>query len=84
MAMDGTPISATDVARMEAEEELHADRQRRAVLVVAASANGVEDCRLLLSVLGLDADIVAEARRELPAKTPKDPARKRRTRAAAA
>jgi hypothetical protein len=63
MAMDGTPISATDVARMEADEELHSDWQRKAVRVVAASAHDVDDCRLLLSILGLDVGVIAEARR---------------------
>lgn len=84
MAMDGTPISATDVARMQAEEELHGERQRKAVLVVAASADGAEDCRLLLSILGLDTDVVAAARREAAASgTAKHAARKRRAKAAA-
>ncbi len=64
IAMDGTPISATDVARMEADEELHSDWQRKAVLVVAASSHGVDDCRLLLDILGLDVDVIAQARRE--------------------
>jgi hypothetical protein len=63
LAMDGTPISATDVARMEADEELHSDWQRKAVLVVAASSHGIEDCRLLLDILGLDIDVIAQARR---------------------
>ena len=63
LAMDGTPISATDVARMEADEELHSDWQRKAVLVVAASSHGTDDCRLLLDILGLDIDVIAQARR---------------------
>ncbi|MFN2518986.1 MAG: hypothetical protein ABR604_08105 [Jatrophihabitantaceae bacterium] len=63
MAVDGTPISANDVARMNAEEELQAEWQRKAVLVVAASADGPDDCRLLLSILGLDAEVIADARR---------------------
>src|SRR5712671_3947464 len=44
MAIDGTPISATDVARMEAEEVLHTEWQRKAVLVVAGSAADADDC----------------------------------------
>jgi hypothetical protein len=63
MAMDGTPISATDVARMEADEELHSDWQRKAVRVVAASSHDVDDCRLLLAILGLDVGVIADARR---------------------
>jgi hypothetical protein len=63
MAMDGTPISATDVARMEADEELHSDWQRKAVRVVAASSHDVDDCRLLLAILGLDVAVIADARR---------------------
>jgi hypothetical protein len=63
MAIDGTPISATDVARMEAEEALHTEWHRKAVLVVAGSAADADDCRLLLDILGLDAEVVADARR---------------------
>ena len=66
MAMDGTPISAADVARMQADEELHSDQQRKAVRVVAGSAQDVDDCRLLLSILGLDADVIGQARRAPP------------------
>lgn len=61
-AIDGTPISAADVARMHAEEELHADWQRKAVRVVAGSSEGAEDCRLLLSILGLDVGVIAAVR----------------------
>jgi hypothetical protein len=68
MAMDGTPISATDVARMQADEEMHSDWQRKAVRVVAGSAHDVDDCRLLLSILGLDTDVLGRART-----TPTDP-----------
>jgi hypothetical protein len=73
MAIDGTPISANDVARMEAEEVLHAEWQRKAVLVVAAAASDADDCRLLLSILGLDAEVVAAARRAASAQGPKTP-----------
>ena len=76
MSIDGTPISEADLARIAAEEKLHADQQRQAVKVVAASAQDADDCRMLLSVLGLGQDIVASARGQLarPAKR----ARKRR------
>jgi hypothetical protein len=77
MAIDGTPISQADVARMEADEALHAEWQRKAVRVIAASASDVDDCRKLLSMLGLDHDIVAAAR-----SPERKPARKRRARAA--
>jgi len=73
MAIDGTPISAADMARMEAEEALHAVWQRKAVRVVAASAADAEDCRLLLSILGLDGNVIAEARHSPAA--PKAPTR---------
>lgn len=81
MAVDGTPISAADAARMRAEEELHAEWQRKAVRVVAASALNAEDCRLLLSILGLDVGVIANARRGAPNPEGK-PGRKRRARAA--
>ena len=78
MSIDGTPISQADVARMEAEEALHAEWQRKAVRVVAASATDADDCRTLLSILGLDHDVVVDARRSSARK----PARKRRATAA--
>jgi hypothetical protein len=78
MSIDGTPISEADVARMEADEALHSEWQRKAARVVAASAVDVEDCRLLLSILGLDRDVVADARGASATK----PTRKRRATAA--
>lgn len=62
MSIDGTPISRADVARMEADEALHAEWERKAVRVVAGSALDADDCRLLLSVLGLDRKVIADAR----------------------
>jgi hypothetical protein len=78
MSMDGTPVSHADAARIEAEEAMHAKWRRRTVRVVASAANDVSDCRMLLSVLGLDDDVEA-ARVE---KTPR-PAGRRRAHAAA-
>ena len=81
MSIDGTPISEADLARIEAEEKLHSQQQRSAVRVVAASALDADDCRMLLSVLGLDQSVVAEARAEMSRPVP--PKRPRRRRAAA-
>lgn len=64
MTVEGTPVSDADLARMHAEEELHAEWQRRTVRVVAASASDAADCRLLLTILGLDQEIIAQAREE--------------------
>jgi hypothetical protein len=61
-SIDGTPISDTDLARIEAEEQLHAEQQRGAVRVVAASSLDADDCRMLLSMLGLNPEVVAQAR----------------------
>jgi hypothetical protein len=73
MSIDGTPISEADLARIEAEEKLHADQQRMAVRVVAASAQDAADCRTLLSILGLEQEIVLSARASLgrPGKRPR-------------
>ena len=65
MSVDGTPISQADLARIEAEEKLHSEQQRRAVKVIAAAAHDVDDARLLLSVLGLNRETVKAARLEL-------------------
>ena len=62
MSIDGTPISEADLARIEAEEKLHAEQQRRTVRVVAGCALDAADCRSLLAMLGLDRDIVQAAR----------------------
>jgi hypothetical protein len=67
LSMDGTPISQADIARMETEERLLAERQRRAARVIAAASHNADDCRMLLDILGLDTEIVAAARREAPA-----------------
>ncbi len=68
MSIDGTPISQADLARIEAEEKLHAEQQRKAVKVVAGASLDADDCRTLLSILGLDREIVASARaQERPA-----------------
>jgi len=80
MSIDGTPISEADLARIEAEEKLHSQQQRSAVRVVAASALDADDCRTLLSILGLDTKTVAEARAEMKQSVP--PKRPRRRRAA--
>ncbi len=67
MSVDGTPISAADLARIEAEEVLHNQQRRSAVKVIAASSTDAEDCRMLLSILGLDDATVRAARSELAA-----------------
>ena len=78
MSIDGTPISQADIARMQADEELHAEWQRKAVRVIAASSTDADDCRTLLSMLGLDGDVAIAARRTAGDK----PARRRRAKAA--
>jgi hypothetical protein len=78
MSIDGTPISEADLARIEAEEKLHAQQQRSAVRVIAAGAIDAEDCRSLLSMLGLDTPIVAAARAEMGAPAPRKRPRRRR------
>lgn len=78
MSVDGTPISQADLARIDAEEKLHTDQQRRAARVVAAAAHDVDDCRTLLSILGLGTETVSAARTEYPARPAAKRARKRR------
>lgn len=57
---ESTLISATDAARMAAEQRMHDEWNRRTVRVVASAARDAEDCRMLLSILGLS-DEVAQA-----------------------
>jgi hypothetical protein len=80
LSMDGTIISQADIARMQEEERLHAQRQRQAARVIAAAARDTEDCRMLLDMLGLDHDVVLAARKECGPSTPTTP--RRRSRAA--
>ena len=60
-SMDGTPISDNDRARIAAEDQLHHDQRRAAVRVIAAASTDVDDCRTLISMLGLE-DALAGAR----------------------
>ena len=71
MSIDGTPISHADLARLEAEEKLHEAQQRKAARVVASASLNVEDCRTLLSALGLDIDVVRDARTGSGGKRPR-------------
>lgn len=80
LSMDGTPISQADIARMQEEERLHAQRQRQAALVIAAAARDTDDCRTLLDMLGLDHEVVVAAREERRSSAPATP--RRRSRAA--
>jgi len=84
MSIDGTPISEADLARIEAEEKLHSEQQRGAVRVVAASALNADDCRTLLSILGLDRETVVAARAQLGRPAAPAPAKRPRRRRAAA
>lgn len=85
MSIDGTPISQADRARMAADEELLRQRQLQAVRVIAGQAQNVDDCRLLLDILGLGPQVVAGALGREPGTPPAKPAGKppgRRGRAA--
>ncbi|WP_375497763.1 hypothetical protein [uncultured Jatrophihabitans sp.] len=83
MSVDGTPISQADLARIEAEETLHAEQQRKAVRVVAAAATDVDDARMLFSILGLGDDVVTSSRSELASTVTAAAKRSRKSRAAA-
>ena len=77
MSVDGTPISRTDLARIEAEEKLHEDLQRKTVRVVAGAARDAAECRVLLDMLGIDSAAVVAARSvRKPRRTAKAGARK--------
>lgn len=92
LSAEGSLISEADLARIAAEEALHAQWQRRAARVVAASARNLADCRMLLDVLGLDEGVLSAARAERslgsaeravgPAERAAKPARRRRAHAA--
>ena len=79
LSTDGTTISQADIQRIEAEERLHAEQQRKAARVIAAGARDVDDCRMLLDMLGLDREVVVAARQAPAARAT---ATRRRSRAA--
>ena len=62
-AVDGQRVTAADVDRQLAAEAEQLDRTAAAVWTLAAAATDVEECRLFLGMLGLDAVAVAHARR---------------------
>jgi hypothetical protein len=64
LATEASTISRADLERIEAEERLHAEQQRKAALVVAASAHDADDARALLDMLGLGHDVLVAARKE--------------------
>ncbi|MEO6885255.1 MAG: hypothetical protein ABI232_03070 [Jatrophihabitantaceae bacterium] len=74
---ESTLISASDTARMAAEQKMHDEWNRRTVRVVASAARDVDDCRMLLSILGLSEDIARAARTRQPNSSPKKSARPR-------
>lgn len=61
-SMDGTLISQADLDRIEAEEKMHAEQQRRAARVVASASTDVEDARTLLDMLGIGTEVLAAAK----------------------
>jgi hypothetical protein len=63
LSVDGTPISQTDLARIEAEEKMNEDLQRKTVRVIAGAARDAAECRTLLDMLGIDSAAVAAAAR---------------------
>ncbi|HZZ95902.1 MAG TPA: hypothetical protein VFE19_02725 [Jatrophihabitantaceae bacterium] len=79
LSTEGTTISQADLDRIEAEERLHAEQQRKAARVIAAAARDVDDARMLLDMLGLDHDVVVAARKD---RAPRATAGRRRSRAA--
>lgn len=64
-SIDGTPISSADLARIAAEEAMHVEQQRNAVVVVAGCSQDAADCRTLLAMLGFSDEVVMQARAQL-------------------
>jgi len=62
MSVDGTPISSTDLARIEAEDKLHEAMQVKTVRVIAGASRDAAECRAILDMLGIDRATVVAAR----------------------
>ena len=67
LSTEASTISQADLDRIEAEERLHTEQQRRTARVVAACAKDADDCRTLLEMLGLGREVIAAARQAKPA-----------------
>ena len=75
LSTESSTISQADLERIEAEERLHAEQQRKAARVIASTARDVDDARMLLAMLGLGHDVIVAARSEA-----KEPAARTTTR----
>jgi hypothetical protein len=82
LATEASTISQADLERIAAEERLHAEQQRKAARVIAATAHDVDDARMLLDMLGLGPEVITAARKA-PAESPtRTTGTRRRSRAA--
>lgn len=82
LSTDGTTISQADIQRIEAEERLHTEQQRKAARAIAAGARDADDCRTLLDMLGLDREVLLAARQVPAAPAAAGTTTRRRSRAA--
>jgi hypothetical protein len=73
MSVDGTPISSTDLARIEAEDKLHEQMQVKTVRVIAGASRDAAECRAILDMLGIDTSTILAARSSVPVGEPSTP-----------
>ena len=64
LTTEASTISQADLDRIAAEEQLHAEQQRKAARVIAAAAHDGADARTLLDMLGLGHEVIVAARAE--------------------
>jgi 3-dehydroquinate synthase class II len=82
LSTEASTISQADLERIEAEERLHAEQQRKAARVIASTARDAEDARMLLDMLGLGHDVVVAARSASKDRVTRSGPTRRRSRAA--
>lgn len=72
-------ISYSEQVRAETEAAHHAENRVRAVRVVAGLSTDIDECRELLSILGLESGDVSKALQELRSRSEADKSTRKRT-----
>jgi hypothetical protein len=63
--VDGSPLTALDVERIDAATRVQLATLRGALYAVAGSARDAHECRVFLDMVGIDLDTVRRLRTEV-------------------
>lgn len=62
LCIDGAPLTALDVAHVEAAEQARREALRSSLYAVATASRDAEDCRMIFDMLGIDLEVVRALR----------------------